>query len=1052
MKIRLIVLSAVLAAAILCSVPIAKVGAVTIAELQAQVNALLAQIAQLQAQQTTPAAWCHTFNINLRIGDGGPEIASIVTAFVREGLLMGAPGEAVRNNFDEEIASYVTAFQEKYASQILTPNGLTHGNGYVGPSTRRKLNALYGCVPTTACTDSDGGVVTDVFGSTYVKSGTFELTHPDECALVSNYDNNGNPVGWQSADFCSGNNCYIQEAFCRLDSQGNVIDADADKLIKCPNGCSNGACIQSTTPSITVTSPNGGETWQIGENHQITWTATGVNNVLIIIENDTNGKTCNLTPTTGTAASGGVWNYYPVVATPQCTQDILLGNKIKVFVRNADSSSVPGDMSDNYFTIAAPNALTLVSSSASPSANVGGNVQVKCNFGVQWLGCVQARHGDSNCTYKGYDGNDSLWDCAATTAGTVKNYCNTFAYSAESRVVCTDQTIQIPQSTNVVAPTASSSLDLKANNSDGPVTITAGAPLALSWTASGVSSCTSNWGGAVSSAGGTATLNSSVLGSTQTYTITCTNSAGGSAADSVTVNTATATPSITVTSPNGGETWKLGETHNVTWTSSGMGTGKVYIGLRSSTTNYSFAYDVPASSGSYSWTIDSAHVPTGTWKLVIGGYSSSIVYAEDTSGNYFTIVATATTSCTDSDSGRNYYTRGTMTTNSPQWAASPNNTDFCATSVTGGIQSVASCSGSGCFIKEYYCDGATPSQEIVVCPNGCSNGACNPSITVTSPNGGETWKVGETHNITWNSTGMTKVAINLKDYSGANHNYGIASGVTASLGSYSWTVPDNTFVGTGSQYKIEISEYATSTLYVSDFSNNYFTIAAAATTATTCTDTDSGRNYYTRGTMSTNSPQWAASPNNTDFCATSVTGGIQYVPSCTGSGCFIKEYYCDGVTPSQEIVVCPNGCSNGACAPSITVTSPNGSEQWTQGTTHNITWTSNGISNAYIYFTAFDASGTQANKESIVLPVSASSGSYSWAIPSTFVVGHANAARLKVLITSTPGGVGTGNVSDSSDNYFSIVASTTGISQQNQIASIYQALLNILAQLNATPQ
>src|SRR3990167_4712164 len=119
-------------------------------DIQAQIQALLAQIAQLQAQiaqlqarQSATPAWCHTFNTNLRIGDSGEkEVIALQTALKKEGIAISGNSD---RNFDELTASAVVEFQEKYASEILAPYGLKRGTGYVGPSTRKKLNALYGC-------------------------------------------------------------------------------------------------------------------------------------------------------------------------------------------------------------------------------------------------------------------------------------------------------------------------------------------------------------------------------------------------------------------------------------------------------------------------------------------------------------------------------------------------------------------------------------------------------------------------------------------------------------------------------------------------------------------------------------------------------------------------------------------------------------------------------------------------------------------------------------------------------------------------------------------
>ena len=47
--------------------------------------------------------------------------------------------------YGEQMGSAISSFQEKYAADILTPAGLTNGNGFFGTLTRAKMNSLYGC-------------------------------------------------------------------------------------------------------------------------------------------------------------------------------------------------------------------------------------------------------------------------------------------------------------------------------------------------------------------------------------------------------------------------------------------------------------------------------------------------------------------------------------------------------------------------------------------------------------------------------------------------------------------------------------------------------------------------------------------------------------------------------------------------------------------------------------------------------------------------------------------------------------------------------------------
>lgn len=120
--------------------------AATTAELQAQIAALLAQIQQLQAQmfQQQPQQWCYDFKYNLNATSRGKEIGQLQTALEKEGFEINFY-EKTNQIFDESTADAVIGFQQKYKDEILSPYNLKYGTGFVGKSTRAKLNSLYGC-------------------------------------------------------------------------------------------------------------------------------------------------------------------------------------------------------------------------------------------------------------------------------------------------------------------------------------------------------------------------------------------------------------------------------------------------------------------------------------------------------------------------------------------------------------------------------------------------------------------------------------------------------------------------------------------------------------------------------------------------------------------------------------------------------------------------------------------------------------------------------------------------------------------------------------------
>jgi len=159
-------------------------GATTVEELQAQINALLQQIAALQGTTvTTGTPLCLTKNLKLGMTDA--EVKTLQQGLNKDTATTVATTGA--GSLGNETTYYgaltqaaVIKFQEKYAADILAPLGLTKGTGIFAAATRTKFNALY-CTPTTPVTPTTPTTtVTTVAGTegtlTATKSPTFVET------------------------------------------------------------------------------------------------------------------------------------------------------------------------------------------------------------------------------------------------------------------------------------------------------------------------------------------------------------------------------------------------------------------------------------------------------------------------------------------------------------------------------------------------------------------------------------------------------------------------------------------------------------------------------------------------------------------------------------------------------------------------------------------------------------------------------------------------------------------------------------------------------------
>ncbi|MCD6500929.1 peptidoglycan-binding protein [bacterium] len=115
-----------------------------IEELKAQIAVLQAQIAELQAKIAAilreKIGMC-TFSANLYYGMRGNGVRCLQEFLKAQGKEIYPQG-LVTGFFGPLTRAAVMRFQEKYASEILFPLGLKKGTGFVGPSTRNKINRM----------------------------------------------------------------------------------------------------------------------------------------------------------------------------------------------------------------------------------------------------------------------------------------------------------------------------------------------------------------------------------------------------------------------------------------------------------------------------------------------------------------------------------------------------------------------------------------------------------------------------------------------------------------------------------------------------------------------------------------------------------------------------------------------------------------------------------------------------------------------------------------------------------------------------------------------
>jgi len=471
---------------------------------------------------------------------------------------------------------------------------------------------------------------------------------------------------------------------------------------------------------------------------------------------------------------------------------------------------------------------------------------------------------------------------------------------------------------------------------------------------------------------------------------------------------------IDVTSPNGGEEWEVDSTYNITWTSSGI-SGDVYIEYSTNNGfNWTEVIASTANDGTHPWTI-----PNTSSVNCLVRISDTDRSPSDVSDAVFTIDSTYIT-ITSPNGGEIWYVDSTYDITWDSYGTSDElfiqySADNGSTWWPVDIEISPSPGSYSWTIPDNPSNTCLVivADSAILTPSDTSDAvfeiATAPYIEISTPNGGETWKVDSTYNITWTSFNTSgNVHIEYSINNGTDWTDVIAS--TPDNGTHPWTITEELSDDCDSCL-VRISDTDDSPSDVSDvvftiFPNPYITITAPNGGEIWHVDSTyviTWSSYGTTGSVNLeysidNGATWLdVNESRPDTGAYSWT-----VPNTPSEDCLIRISDIDG-EPSDT----SDAVFSISLTPYITITAPNGGEEWYIDSTYNITWNS-GFTTGGVSIEYSTDSGTSWSDIITSMP---DTGVYPWQIPNT------PTTTCLVSITDT-----NGSLSDTSDATFTITA------------------------------
>ncbi len=296
---------------------------------------------------------------------------------------------------------------------------------------------------------------------------------------------------------------------------------------------------------------------------------------------------------------------------------------------------------------------------------------------------------------------------------------------------------------------------------------------------------------------------------------------------------------LELTSPNGGEMLEQGSTHTIRWNYSGTFSGNLKLELmKNEKLVFVIASNISKGTGGagyYNWRIPTTISAGDDYKIRITGTSNSAI--TDTSDATFSIIAGKIT-VNHPGSGIKFLK---ATSQIIQWKTSGNaggyvkiellKSNKLVSTIASSVYAVTNGNGSYVwYIPSTIAAGDDYSIRVSSKTNSSIFGISEPftiigpSVTLTSPNGGETWYTGTTQKITWTYSGSSPTYLKIECIKGATATTIGQVYCNGSSGYFLWYIPSS--MQASQDYKIRLTSISDTS--ITDTSDDYFTVSAGS--------------------------------------------------------------------------------------------------------------------------------------------------------------------------------------------------------------------------------